>query len=52
VNEIITLVNIALGTEHVADCPNGLAPGTTDANVTVALIIQAVNNALGTCPTH
>jgi len=52
VNEIITLVNIALGTEHVADCPNGLAPGTTDANVTVAFIIQAVNNALGTCPTH
>jgi hypothetical protein len=50
VNEIITLVNIALGTAHVADCSNGLVPGTVDADVTVASIIQAVNNALGSCP--
>jgi hypothetical protein len=50
VNEIITLVNIALGAEHVADWLDGLASGTTDADVTVALIIQAVNAALNNCP--
>jgi uncharacterized delta-60 repeat protein len=50
VDEIVTLVNIALGTEHVADCPNGLPPGTTDATVNVAMIILAVNNALVGCP--
>ena len=49
VNEIITLVNVALGTKHAADCPNGLPTGATDSDVTVALIIQAVNHALNGC---
>ena len=48
--QIIAMVSIALGTQHVSDCPNGLPATATDADVTVALIIQAVNNALGTCP--
>lgn len=47
VNEIITLVNIALGVANVSTCPNGVRSGDT---VNVTLIIQAVNNALtSTC---
>jgi len=46
VNEIITLVAIALGTQHVSKCPSGLPATATDADVTVPVIIQAVNNAL------
>ena len=46
VNEIITLAKIALGTQHVSECPSGLPATATDANVTVAVIVQAVNNAL------
>jgi hypothetical protein len=48
VDEIITLVNIALGTAQPSACPHGIPSGGT---VDIALIIQAVNNALGTCPT-
>ena len=47
VNEIIALVNIALGNSVPSACPNGL-PGVAD--VTVAVVIQAVNNALNGCP--
>lgn len=43
VNEIIILVNIALGTADAAACPNGIPSG---ANVDITLIIQVVNNAL------
>ena len=43
VNELITLVNIALGTAQPSACPHGVPSGGT---VDVALIIQAVNNAL------
>jgi cysteine-rich repeat protein len=46
VNEVIALVNIALGNAAPSACPNGL-PGVAD--VTVAVIIQAVNNALNGC---
>lgn len=46
VNEIIALVNIALGTATSSACPNGVSAGQ---GVTVTLIIQAVNHALGTC---
>ena len=46
VNDIITLVNIALGIAQPAACPHGIAHGT---DVTVAVIIQAVNNALTGC---
>jgi hypothetical protein len=47
VNEIITLVNIALGTAQTAACPHGVPSG---AEVDITLIIRAVNNALLTCP--
>jgi len=45
VNELITLVNIALGTG--GSCLNGVPAG---APVEVTLIIHAVNNALTGCP--
>lgn len=47
VNDIITLVNIALGTAPPSACPNGIPVG---AEVDIALIIEAVNNALSSCP--
>jgi hypothetical protein len=46
VNEIITLANIALGTARPSACACGV-PGGAEADV--ALIIQAVNNALNGC---
>jgi hypothetical protein len=46
VDEIIMLVNIALGSAEVPTCPNGVPNG---AEVNVALIIQAANNALNGC---
>jgi len=46
VDEIITLVNIALGTALPAVCAHGVPSGP---EVNVALIIQAVNNALSGC---
>ena len=45
ISDLITLVNMALGDTQAA-CPNGVPSGT---EVTVALIIQAVNNALSGC---
>jgi hypothetical protein len=45
--DIITLVNIVLGNASPSACPHGIPSGTT---VNVALIIQAVNNALNGCP--
>jgi len=46
VNEIITLVNIALGSTQPSACPDGIPAG---AEVNVALILQAVNHALNGC---
>ena len=46
INDLITLVNIALGTAQPSACPHGIPSGT---EVTVAVIIQAVNNALNGC---
>jgi CSLREA domain-containing protein len=46
VNELVTLVNIALGNAEPATCPNGVP---ADAEVDIALIIQAVNNTLDGC---
>ena len=48
VNEIITMVNIALGIAPLSECP----AGDTDASGDIAVneIITAVNNALGGCP--
>lgn len=47
VNELITLVNIALGSAPASQCPQGIPPG---ASVDIALLIRAVDNALGGCP--
>jgi hypothetical protein len=50
VNEIIVLVNMALGTTQLAACPKGIPPAITDpSQINVALIIQAVNAALNGC---
>ena len=46
VDEVITLVNLALGTVQPPACPGGIPNG---AEVNVALIIRAVNNALNGC---
>jgi len=46
VNDIITLVDIALGTAQPSACASGVPSG---ADVTVAVIVQAVNNALNSC---
>lgn len=46
VNEIITLVDIALRNAEPSACPDGIPSG---AEVNVALILQAVNRALNGC---
>jgi len=46
VNDIIILVNIALGTAQPSACLRGVPSGT---GVNVALIVQSVNNALNGC---
>ena len=46
VDELITLGNIALGNAQASACPRGVPSG---AEVDIALIIQAVNNALTGC---
>jgi hypothetical protein len=52
VNEIITLVNMALGSQtQLSACPHGLPASITAASqVDVTVIIQAVNYALNGCP--
>lgn len=47
VNELITLVNIALGAASSTVCPNGAPSG---GEVDISLIISGVNNALNGCP--
>lgn len=47
VDEIIRLVNVALGTGSVGECPEGETDG--DGEVTVTDIIRAVNAALHGC---
>ena len=47
VDDVITLVNIALGTVERAACAHGVPSA---AEVNVAVIIQAVNSALKGCP--
>jgi hypothetical protein len=48
VNEVITMVDIALGSSPPATCAPGDADGSGD--ITVDEIVAAVNNALDTCP--
>ena len=47
INELITLVNIALGEADASACAEGIPPGTS---IDIALLIKAVNNALVGCP--
>jgi len=47
VNEIIVMVNVALGTNNVSACPAGDADGNQAIEITE--IIAAVNNALNGC---
>ena len=46
ISDILTLVNIALGNAQPSTCTHGVPNGAT---VDIALIIQAVNNALNGC---
>jgi len=48
VNELITMVNIALNNLPLSACPAGDPDGSGD--ITVNEIIQGVNNALNQCP--
>ncbi|MFI5399104.1 MAG: protease pro-enzyme activation domain-containing protein [Candidatus Binatia bacterium] len=48
VDEILTMVNIALGNAPVQDCPAGDA--NHDGQITVDEILTAMNNALNGCP--
>jgi hypothetical protein len=47
VNELITMVNIALGTANVSLCATGDTNG--DGTITVNEIVAGVNNALNGC---
>lgn len=51
INEIITLVNFALGTStDCSTCPDGIPANVTcPSEVTVSVIIQGVNHALSGC---
>jgi hypothetical protein len=46
IDELLTMVNLALGTAQPGACPDGVPSG---GEVSVALIIQAVNHALNGC---
>lgn len=48
IDEIITMVNIALGILDIQDCPSGDA--NHDGEITVEEIVNAVINALNNCP--
>jgi hypothetical protein len=47
IDELVTMVNIALGSRPVADCWAGDTSG--DGEITIDEIIQAVNRALSGC---
>ena len=46
VNELIIMVHIALAASEALACPSGVPSGSS---IDIALIIQAVNNALNGC---
>jgi hypothetical protein len=48
VGEVLTMVNIALGTAQLSTCTNGDA--NSDGLITIDEILKAVNNALEGCP--
>ena len=47
VNDVITMVDIALGNQAIASCEPGDRDGNGD--ITIDEILQAVNKALGGC---
>jgi hypothetical protein len=47
VNELIAMVNIALGTANASACPHGIPSGNS---VDITLIVKAVGYALTQCP--
>jgi hypothetical protein len=47
INELLTMVNIALGNASLSDCEPG--DGNQDGAITINEILIAVNNALGGC---
>jgi hypothetical protein len=47
VNELLVMVNVALGTADVSQCAAGDTNG--DGTITINEILTAVNNALGSC---
>jgi hypothetical protein len=47
IDELLTMVNVALGTMPTSSCPTGDA--NQDGAITVEEIVMAVNNALGGC---
>ena len=52
IDELITMVNMALGAAATASCPSGLPPAdavSPDTGSTIAAIVTAVNNALDGC---
>ena len=49
VNELITLVNIDLGSAQPSACPNGI-PAACSSLVDITCIIQGVGYALSSCP--
>jgi hypothetical protein len=48
VDELLTMVNVALGSADIAICAAG--DGNSDGHITVDEILTAVNNALNGCP--
>jgi glucose/arabinose dehydrogenase len=46
-SDLIALVNVALGSRDTSACPFGIPAGTA---VMIALILEALNNAMSTCP--
>jgi hypothetical protein len=54
VDEIVTLVNMALGSQtQLSACPHGIPADITDVSqIDVSVIVQAVNNALSGCAGH
>ncbi len=48
IDELVTLINIPLGSLPLARCPQGDRNG--DSEITIDEIVAAVNNALGGCP--
>jgi hypothetical protein len=49
IDELVRLVNIALGTAEVSEC--GAGDGNGDGQITIDELVLAVSHALSGCPT-